>query len=104
MRSGAFVTVRATRLRDAAGSGTIALTLAPIGSAEHSSLVLAAHGLTAAQRRVAQLVLQGRSTHQIVLELRISEHTVQDHLKGVFDKLGVRSRRDLVSALMQPAR
>ena len=101
--SGALVTVHATRLRDAAGAGSIALAIAPAGNAERASLLLAAHGLTPAQRRVAQLILQGRTTRQIVVQLRISEHTVQDHLKAVFDKLGVRSRRDLVSALMRPA-
>lgn len=66
-------------------------------------MLLAAHGLTPAQRRVAQLVLQGHTTRQIVFALRISEHTVQDHLKAVFDKIGVRSRRELVSAIMRPS-
>jgi len=69
-----------------------------------SEVVVAAHGLTAAQRRVAALVLQGCQTGQIVVALGISAHTVQDHLKVVFDKVGVRSRRELVSALMQPSR
>jgi DNA-binding CsgD family transcriptional regulator len=100
---GALVTVHATRLRDAAGAGPIALAIAPAGSAERASMLLVAHGLTPAQRRVAQLVLRGHTTRQIALDLRISEHTVQDHLKAVFDKVGVRSRRELVSAIMRPA-
>jgi DNA-binding CsgD family transcriptional regulator len=102
-RSGAFVTVHATRLRDAAGVGPVALAIGPSRSDERASLLLSAHGLTPAQRRVAQLVLQGHTTRQIVLQLGVSDHTVQDHLKAVFDKVGVRSRRELVSAVMRPA-
>jgi DNA-binding CsgD family transcriptional regulator len=103
-RSGALVTVHAARLRDASGRGPVVLTIAPAAPAERSSLLLAAHGLTRAQCRVANLVLQGRTTGQIVVELSISAHTVQDHLKVVFDKVGVRSRRELVSTLMRPSR
>jgi DNA-binding CsgD family transcriptional regulator len=99
-RSGTLVAVHAARLHDASGNGTIVLTIAPAAPAERSSLLLAAHGLTPAQRRVANLVLQGRTTGQIVVALGISAHTVQDHLKVVFDKVGVRSRRELVSELM----
>ncbi|MBA2730588.1 MAG: hypothetical protein H0U48_07555 [Euzebyaceae bacterium] len=35
----------------------------------------------------------------MALALGISKWTVQDHLKVVFDRLGVRSRRELVSRL-----
>ena len=98
--NGVLVAVHAARMRDASGSGPIVLTVAPAAPQERSSLLLAAYGLTPAQCRVAKLVLQGRTTGQIVVELRISANTVQDHLKAVFDKVGVRSRRELVGALM----
>ena len=100
--SGELVALDATRLRDASDAGAIAISIRRADSAQRASLLLAAHGLTPAQRRVAGLVLRGQTTRQIAAQLRISEHTVQDHLKVVFDKLGVRSRRDLVAALMQP--
>jgi DNA-binding CsgD family transcriptional regulator len=64
------------------------------------SLLLAAHGLTTRELDVARHVLRGDSTKMIANTLHISAHTVQDHLKSVFDKVGVRSRRDLVGRLL----
>jgi DNA-binding CsgD family transcriptional regulator len=105
-RNAELVTLHATRLRGGTGAGSgagvIAVTIGPTAPTDRVGLLLSAHGLTPAQRRVAQLVLRGLTTRQMMGALRISEHTVQDHLKVVFDKVGVRSRRDLVAALMHP--
>ena len=68
--------------------------------ADVASIYLDAVGLTPRRRGVASLVLLGRSTQQIVTELHISSHTVQEHLRAVFDKLGVASRRELVATLL----
>lgn len=101
-RAGSLLEICAARMRSSsAGPSMVTVTLTPAGTAARASLLLAARGLTAAQRRVAALVLRGLSTREIVDDLRISEHTVQDHLKAVFEKVGVGSRRELVAALLR---
>ncbi len=49
------------------------------------------------------MVLRGEPTRAIAGALFISPHTVQDHLKSIFDKIGVRSRSELVGRLLGPA-
>lgn len=63
--------------------------------AEVAPLVFEAYGLTAREQEVAQRVLAGFSTREIADSLFISEHTVQDHVKAIFTKTGVSSRREL---------
>ena len=57
---------------------------------------MSAYGLTEREQELTRLVLQGYSTAEIAERLVISAHTVQQHLKSIFDKTGVHSRRDLV--------
>jgi DNA-binding CsgD family transcriptional regulator len=96
---GQWLVVHASRLVGTAGSET-AIVIEPAARSELTSVILEAHGLTPAQSRVAALVLQGRSTRQIVNDLAISANTVQEHLGAVFDKFGIASRRELVAALL----
>jgi len=82
---------------DLGGTGTVAVTIEQAAPDVVVELLIAAHGLSPRERDVCRAVLAGRSTQQISDELFIGGHTVQDHLKSIFDKLGVRSRRELVA-------
>nr|MDT0664674.1 helix-turn-helix transcriptional regulator [Micromonospora sp. DSM 115978] len=62
----------------------------------------ARYGLSAGEGDVVELVLVGKSTTQIAADLYLSAWTVQDRLKSVFTKTGVRSRREL-TAMLKPA-
>jgi len=97
--SGTWLSVYASRLSGPFGPQT-AIVLESARPMEMASLYLDAHGLTPAQSRVAALVLQGRSTREIVAELHISSNTLQEHLRAVFDKFGIGSRRELVTVLL----
>jgi DNA-binding CsgD family transcriptional regulator len=59
-------------------------------------LLMAAYGLSEREQDVTRLVLQSCSTTDIADRLYISVNTVQQHLKSIFEKTSVRSRRDLV--------
>jgi len=55
--------------------------------------------LTSREREVARLVIDGLSTQDIATALFISVHTVRDHLKMIFGKMGVSRRQDMVATL-----
>jgi DNA-binding CsgD family transcriptional regulator len=98
--TGSWLTAHASWLSGQPGERRISLVLAPARPADTVPLLLAAHGLTRREADVARLVLRGASTGTIVDTLHISHYTVQDHLRAVFDKVGVRSRRDLAGRLL----
>lgn len=52
--------------------------------------------LSAVERAIAQLVAQGMTNRQIATRVRLSPHTVNYHLRGMFRKLDVSSRAELV--------
>jgi DNA-binding CsgD family transcriptional regulator len=94
-RSGTWVVLHGASLVTG-GARRVAVIVEPAHPARIAPLLMSAYGLTEREQDVTRLVLQGDSTAEIAERLVVSAHTVQQHLKSVFDKTGVRSRRDLV--------
>jgi DNA-binding CsgD family transcriptional regulator len=94
-RSGTWVVLHGTSLV-ASGSRRAAVIVEPAHPARITPLLMSAYGLTEREQEVTRLVLRGNSTAQIAERLVVSPHTVQEHLKHIFEKTGVRSRRELV--------
>ncbi len=61
-----------------------------------------AWNLTASELAVARLVCTGRSNREVAAELYVSVKAVEFHLGHVYDKIGIRSRKDLADRLGAP--
>ena len=77
------------------GPRRVAVIVEPAAPAGLAPLLMAAFGLTAREQDVTRRVLRGDATPEIAAGLHVSPLTVQQHLKRIFEKTGVRSRREL---------
>ena len=97
-RGGAWLLLYGTRLSGGPG-GRTAVIIHPATPHDVAPVVALSYGLTDREARVAMQCIQGRATKEIARALSMSPYTVQDHLKSIFDKTGVRSRGELVGQI-----
>lgn len=100
---GRWVMIDAAVLDSDGAYGTIAVTFRDATGPETFHRLARVYALTQRERQVVAGVVAGDDTTAIARRLVISRHTVQDHLKAVFAKVGVHSRRELSARFSVPA-
>jgi DNA-binding CsgD family transcriptional regulator len=86
-------------LLGAPSSGEVAIFIQRAHPTLVAPLLLKAYGLTPREQEVTQLTLRGATATQAAQRLAISPHTVNDHLKAIFEKTGARTRGELSATL-----
>jgi DNA-binding CsgD family transcriptional regulator len=94
-RSGRWLLLYGTRL-SGGDRARVAVIIQPAAPHDVAPLVALAYGLSERECQITRLCMKGLSTKEIAQQLSISPFTVQDHLKSIFHKTGVRSRGELV--------
>ena len=77
----------------------VVAVIEPATATEIGSVIAGAYELSEREQQVVRLVARGADTRAIAAELRLSAHTVRDHLKLIFAKVEVSSRGELVARL-----
>ena len=81
------------------GECRTAIVIEPAKAAELAPIIVEAFDLSPREQDITKLVARGLSTAEIAQRLVLSQHTVRDYLKSVFDKVGVSSRGELVARI-----
>ena len=79
------------------GTDQLALVIEPAKASDVAPLIVEAYGLTQRELEVTRAIARGLSTAEIAGQLFLSPHTVRDHVKAIFEKVGVSSRGELVA-------
>ncbi len=79
--------------------GDIAITTQPASAEVLLPAITAWHDITPRERTVLTQALEGLSAKHIARRLDLSPHTVNDHFKAIYRKIGVTSREELIAHL-----
>ncbi|WP_010491125.1 LuxR C-terminal-related transcriptional regulator [Paenibacillus elgii] len=93
---GPYLTIRASRLSGTSTAAQLAVLFEPAKPSDMLPLIAEAYGLSEREKQILDQLVRGLSTKELARSLHISPYTVQDHLKSIFEKTGVKSRRELI--------
>jgi DNA-binding CsgD family transcriptional regulator len=97
--SGHWVVLHASRLAGQSAQGHIAVIFEVAQPVEIAPLIAQAYDLSRREAEILQSVVRGLSTTEMGDTFHIASYTVQDHLKAIFEKVGVGSRRELIGQI-----
>jgi DNA-binding NarL/FixJ family response regulator len=99
LSGGRWLTLRAARIGEPQPSpdADIAVTIEDSSRSERADLFARAHCLSSREVELLGHLVSGSNTRDLARLMFLSEHTVQDHLKSIFTKASVHSRRTLLS-------
>jgi DNA-binding CsgD family transcriptional regulator len=81
------------------GGAGVGIVVTPSQAPDLVPLLALCYRLTHREQEVLEFLARGMTTVEITRRLGISAHTVRDHIKSLFAKVGVRSRAELVARI-----
>ncbi len=99
LSDGVWLTLRAARIGDANAPAErdIAITIEETSPLDRVALFAGAFGLSPRESELLMELATGIDTRELARRMFLSQHTVQDHLKSIFDKTAARNRGTLLS-------
>jgi DNA-binding CsgD family transcriptional regulator len=102
LRSGRWLSLHASPL----GIGdvahrSIAIVIEPASAHDLAPMMIAAYGLTNRETQVAERLIAGMPRKRVAAGLQLSLHTVNDHIKAIYEKLGISSVGQLRMQVLQ---
>ena len=99
-RSGRWYALRASLAEpDASGESAVVVVIRPALPQEIGTILTGLYALSPREREVIAAVARGEATKSIAESLKLSPHTVTEHIQRACDKIGVRGRKALIARL-----